>query len=55
MPADAACYRYITKDELEIAMKEHGMADEANIKEIISEVDKDNVRQYAVKDSNNFL
>ncbi|KAK4798484.1 hypothetical protein SAY86_030810 [Trapa natans] len=33
---------YITKDELEIAMKDHGMADEANIKEIISEVDKDN-------------
>lgn len=35
--------RYITKDELEIAMKEHGMGDEANAKEIISEVDKNNV------------
>ncbi|KAF8077163.1 hypothetical protein N665_1058s0001, partial [Sinapis alba] len=33
---------YITKDELEIAMKEHGMGDEACAKEIISEVDKDN-------------
>ncbi|CAN6859717.1 unnamed protein product [Brassica oleracea] len=33
---------YITKDELEIAMKEHGMGDEACVKEIISEVDKDN-------------
>ncbi|XP_020878721.1 calcium-dependent protein kinase 22 isoform X3 [Arabidopsis lyrata subsp. lyrata] len=33
---------YITKDELEIAMKEHGMGDEANAKEIISEVDKNN-------------
>ncbi|KAH0910448.1 hypothetical protein HID58_033769 [Brassica napus] len=30
------------KDELEIAMKEHGMGDEACAKEIISEVDKDN-------------
>ncbi|CAN6867760.1 unnamed protein product [Brassica oleracea] len=33
---------YITKDELDIAMKEHGMGDEACVKEIISEVDKDN-------------
>ncbi|CAH2071625.1 unnamed protein product [Thlaspi arvense] len=33
---------HITKDELEIAMKEHGMGDEACAKEIISEVDKDN-------------
>ncbi|KFK30982.1 hypothetical protein AALP_AA6G053400 [Arabis alpina] len=33
---------HITKEELEIAMKEHGMGDEANAKEIISEVDKDN-------------
>ncbi|CDY16652.1 BnaA09g20300D [Brassica napus] len=31
---------YITKDELEIAMKEHGMGDEACAKEIISEIDK---------------
>ncbi|KAH0858484.1 hypothetical protein HID58_086745 [Brassica napus] len=30
------------KDELDIAMKEHGMGDEACVKEIISEVDKDN-------------
>ncbi|EOA20568.1 hypothetical protein CARUB_v10000880mg [Capsella rubella] len=31
---------YITKEELEIAMKERGMGDEANAKEIISEIDK---------------
>lgn len=30
-------------DELESAMKEYGMGDEATIKEIISEVDTDNV------------
>lgn len=35
--------RYITRDELEAAMKEYGMGDEASIKEIISEVDTDNV------------
>lgn len=35
--------RYITRDELEAAMKEHGMGDENTIKEIISEVDADNV------------
>ncbi|WCJ20224.1 Calcium-dependent protein kinase [Euphorbia peplus] len=33
---------YITRDELESAMKEYGMGDEASIKEIISEVDTDN-------------
>ncbi|XP_030511405.1 calcium-dependent protein kinase 2-like [Rhodamnia argentea] len=33
---------YITKDELEAAMKEHAIGDEANIKDIIAEVDKDN-------------
>ncbi|CAI9756599.1 unnamed protein product [Fraxinus pennsylvanica] len=33
---------YITIDELETAMKEYGMGDEATIKEIISEVDTDN-------------
>ncbi|MQL98837.1 hypothetical protein Taro_031549 [Colocasia esculenta] len=33
---------FITKDELESAMKEHGMGDAASIKEIISEVDADN-------------
>ncbi|KAG6394082.1 hypothetical protein SASPL_144661 [Salvia splendens] len=35
---------YITRDELETAMKEYGMGDEGSIKEIISEVDTDNVR-----------
>ncbi|KAK3012022.1 hypothetical protein RJ639_011353 [Escallonia herrerae] len=33
---------FITRDELEIAMKEGGMGDDATIKEIISEVDTDN-------------
>ncbi|WOL10399.1 calcium-dependent protein kinase 2-like [Canna indica] len=33
---------FITKDELEIAMQEHGMGDLATIKEIINEVDTDN-------------
>lgn len=33
---------FITRDELESAMKEYGMGDEATIKEIISEVDTDN-------------
>ncbi|XP_057764885.1 calcium-dependent protein kinase 2-like [Salvia miltiorrhiza] len=33
---------YITRDELETAMKEYGMGDEGTIKEIISEVDTDN-------------
>ncbi|KAK3039701.1 hypothetical protein RJ639_027042 [Escallonia herrerae] len=33
---------FITRDELEIAMKEGGMEDDATIKEIISEVDTDN-------------
>ncbi|KAG0470896.1 hypothetical protein HPP92_017016 [Vanilla planifolia] len=33
---------FITRDELETAMKEHGMGDAATIKEIISEVDTDN-------------
>lgn len=36
-------HRYITRDELETAMKENGMGDEATIREIISEVDTDNV------------
>lgn len=33
---------FITRDELESAMKKYGMGDEATIKEIISEVDTDN-------------
>ncbi|XP_077215902.1 calcium-dependent protein kinase 21-like, partial [Tasmannia lanceolata] len=34
---------FITRDELEHAMKKYGMGDEGSIKEIISEVDTDNV------------
>ncbi|AEE82415.2 calcium-dependent kinase-like protein [Arabidopsis thaliana] len=33
---------HITKEEVEIAMKEHGMGDEANAKDLISEFDKNN-------------
>ncbi|XVF26034.1 hypothetical protein REPUB_Repub13aG0265300 [Reevesia pubescens] len=33
---------YITKDELETAMKEYGMGDEVSLREVISEVDTDN-------------
>lgn len=40
--------RYITRDELEAAMKEHGMGDDNTIKEIISEVDADNVSYLQV-------
>lgn len=35
--------RTITRQELETAMKEYNMGDDAMIKEIISEVDADNV------------
>ncbi|ERM96268.1 hypothetical protein AMTRI_Chr09g15000 [Amborella trichopoda] len=33
---------FITRDELEIAMKDYGMGDDATIKEVIQEVDTDN-------------
>jgi calcium-dependent protein kinase len=36
--------RYITRDELEQAMAEYGMGDEANIKQVLDEVDKDKVK-----------
>ena len=39
----SAKFRFITRDELENAMKENGLGDEATIKDIISEVDTDNV------------
>lgn len=37
--------RYITTEELEQALREYGMHDGRDIKEIISEVDADNVSQ----------
>lgn len=37
--------RYITMEELEQALREFGMNDAKDIKEIISEVDSDNVSQ----------
>ena len=36
-------YRYITIDELEVALKEYRMGDDATIKEVLSDVDTDNV------------
>jgi len=36
-------HRYITIDELESALKEYGMGDDATIKEVLSDVDSDNV------------
>lgn len=39
-------FSFITKDELESAMKEYGMGDEATIKEIIVEVDTDHVSTF---------
>lgn len=41
-------YRFITRDELETAMKEYGMGDDATIREIISEVDTDNVSLFSM-------
>jgi hypothetical protein len=38
------CCSYITKDELEQALKEKGLYDAKEIKDIISEADTDNVR-----------
>ena len=35
--------RYISREELEQAMTEYGMGDEANIKAVLDEVDKDRV------------
>ncbi|KAK6133295.1 hypothetical protein DH2020_032958 [Rehmannia glutinosa] len=46
---------YITRDELETAMKEYGMGDEATIKEIISEVDTDNVRSMLLDSSDTWV
>jgi len=41
--------RYITTDELEAALKEYGMGDDATIKEILSDVDADNVKAKRLK------
>jgi calcium-dependent protein kinase len=40
---------YITTDELEAALKEYGMGDDATIKEILSDVDADNVKAKRLK------
>ena len=40
--------RYITIEELEHALKEFGMGSDKDIKEIVSEVDADNVRNTTI-------
>lgn len=45
---------YITTDELESAMMEYGIADESSIKEILSEVDTDNVSIIMIFDIRTF-
>jgi calcium-dependent protein kinase len=40
--------RYITKDELEQALKEKGLYDAKDIKEVISDADTDNVRNNII-------
>lgn len=51
--------RYISRQELETAMKEYNMGDDDMIKEIISEVDADNVSQiisiYEIPNIINFM
>lgn len=49
--------RYVTTEELEQALKEFGMQDERDIKDIISEVDADNVskRLTIIENSIKFL
>jgi hypothetical protein len=42
--SNSSLYSYITRDELEAALLEHEMGDATAIKDIISEVDTDNVR-----------
>jgi len=37
-------HRYITREELEQALKEQGLYDADKIKEVISDADSDNVR-----------
>jgi calcium-dependent protein kinase len=39
-------HRYITRDELQQAMAEYGISDEASIKEVLDEVDKDKVSTF---------
>lgn len=41
--SDHGPFRYITMEELEHALKEYNITDEKTIKEIIAEVDTDNV------------
>lgn len=43
-------FSYITRDELKAAMKDYGMGDEETIREIISEVDADNVTSFIFTD-----
>jgi hypothetical protein len=42
--ASSTPHRYITKEELEHALKEQGLYDADKIKEVIADADSDNVR-----------
>ncbi|CAN7074256.1 unnamed protein product [Brassica oleracea var. botrytis] len=42
---------YITIDELEVALKEYRMGDDATIKEVLSDVDTDNVKFLSILDN----
>lgn len=44
--------RYISIEELEQALKEFGMGSDKDIKEIVSEVDSDNVRNRSPSNMN---
>lgn len=47
-----AIIRYITTEELEQVLREYGMHDGRDIKEILSEVDSDNVSKISIPFSN---
>ncbi|GAB2215579.1 hypothetical protein Droror1_Dr00019967 [Drosera rotundifolia] len=46
---------FITRDELEVAMREYGIADDDTIKEIISEVDDDNDGKINYEEFSNMM
>jgi hypothetical protein len=41
-------HRYITKEELEQALKEQGLYDAEELKDVISDADSDNVRSLLI-------
>ena len=49
------CLRFITIEELEQVLREYGMHDGRDIKEIISEIDTDNVSQNEKENGHFFV